>query len=469
MKNLLQLLIGKKFENFRPINFRKRDGNSIFGDHFFLIFTTIYFTAHFFLQILLSNITAFAPDEELYLEIYLKTNNSTRDLQQQIGWPISSQLFLDIIYGPARLLELFGLSALNSIRVYASLMSYSAISITYFFLKSRVKSNGVKKSKMRYLIYFYLIPTNLLWTSLGLRESFLYLGLAIAIIGIIQIHDSVTISRVIVTSLGLILLSFTKTYLSLILSASVFLALGQGLMLRKTKRHQALMILALMLVPVAITIATPGTLNQINFLRSHVIKSAIMNSTPIEKTVGEPRNLQKSRTLSEINSQIGNNSQFEKVIGFVLHLVKDRLLQEEASLSLQRQLPQNIFPDVVLTKPITILRGLYFFLCTPNFLNSEITTMLWVLGFETPLWLVMYLLILAGILYSNIANRKARFDLVCLRNFLCIYTFLSVIGEINIGTALRHRSILIIPMILYIYILRESKTKNFLIEKSLKK
>jgi hypothetical protein len=75
---------------------------------------------------------------------------------------------------------------------------------------------------------------------------------------------------------------------------------------------------------------------------------------------------------------------------------------------------------------------------------------------ETPLWLFIYVLFFLG-LYQLVRHRW-EIDYAVAMATLFVFEFLviSALTEINVGTALRHRSLLLIP-ILVIWVARKKK------------
>jgi hypothetical protein len=73
---------------------------------------------------------------------------------------------------------------------------------------------------------------------------------------------------------------------------------------------------------------------------------------------------------------------------------------------------------------------------------------------ETPMWLFIYGLFFVG--FYHLARRKREFDYAVMIAALFALEFvaISALTEINVGTALRHRSLLLIP-ILVIWVARK--------------
>jgi len=410
--------------------------------------------------VLLSNVTAFAPDEKLYLDIYQKTRASKVNLKEHIGWPTSNTFFLDVIYSPARFLSKIGLSDLDSIRIYSMILGYIAILYLYFFMISWTKENLKVTSNLKYLVYFYLIPTNILWTSLGLRESFLYLSISFSIIGVIKFQKNTKTSDLLVVIFGLVLLSYTKTYLAVILVASLMFSISLWYVLCRKVSLIPLRLLFVTLIPILIMISTPGAVAQLEFLRSHVISNSTEVRAQIETGINTESENTGSRTLNELAIQRTNNDKLSRLISSIVKPLesKSRIDKPKSILSSDDG-SLNAFPDVILRDPVTIVRGVCYFLFSPNFFSSNVTTLLWLVGFESPLWLVLYILVIIGILRIRFSLQSESFGLLFSTTFISVYTLMSSVGETNIGTAIRHRSILILPILTLIFLLSENNRK----------
>lgn len=440
-------------------------GNFLFKSLFFVkrnsfifIFTIIYISTHAVVQILLHNKTAFAPDEKLYLYIYESLWNHKLNLNDLVGWPTANQYFLHFIYLPVKFLEVLGLESLVSMRIYSSAINFAATIIVYLTY-SQIRSTQRKDSrKSQYFLYFSLIPSNILWTSLGLRESFLNLAITLSLIGFIRLHYFPKPSNVGLLFASLSFLTFTKTYSAIILILSVIGTLTIRLIMKRKFEKNWLRLTILCLSPLLVVFSNPGTFEKLNFVSSQVIKSTQSNSEAMAKS---PPNPPEGRTILELEAQ-------SKEHEFLLKSLE--IAQNARDLSLFRSLektPVNCsvesnanFPDVSLASPKSLICGVAYFLLAPNPFFGNKTLMLWLLGFESPFWIALY----SSLVYMLVSRKRdtflGKFEFQLTSIFVGLYVLASTLGESNLGTAVRHRSILILPIIFLIYLVSIDKQKR---------
>jgi hypothetical protein len=142
---------------------------------FYQYFFTAYIGLHVAFSILLGNITAFAPDENNYRDIFSKMYSSDFTTANALGYQSAWEPWLRLFYLPAKLLTYFGFTDLLAIRFLA--IGYSALAT--FLLVKMAKDNDRDDRVFRIaLIAISFIPTVFLWSSIGLRESFLYLEIS---------------------------------------------------------------------------------------------------------------------------------------------------------------------------------------------------------------------------------------------------------------------------------------------------
>jgi hypothetical protein len=109
-----------------------------------------------------------------------------------------------------------------------------------------------------------------------------------------------------------------------------------------------------------------------------------------------------------------------------------------------------------LKKPGQVLKSTAKFLLVPFIFIDNGSLFLNIQSIETPLWLFIYVLFFLG-LYQLVRHRW-EIDYAVAMATLFVFEFLviSALTEINVGTALRHRSLLLIP-ILVIWVARKKK------------
>jgi hypothetical protein len=107
-------------------------------------------------------------------------------------------------------------------------------------------------------------------------------------------------------------------------------------------------------------------------------------------------------------------------------------------------------------KPLQVLESSAKFLLIPFIFIDNGSLFLNIQSIETPIWLFIYGLFFVGL--YQLARRRREFDYAVMIATLFALEFvaISALTEINVGTALRHRSLLLIP-ILVIWVARKKK------------
>jgi 4-hydroxybenzoate polyprenyltransferase len=107
-----------------------------------------------------------------------------------------------------------------------------------------------------------------------------------------------------------------------------------------------------------------------------------------------------------------------------------------------------------ITKPLRVLESSAKFLLVPFIFIDNGSLFLNIQSVETPIWLFIYGLFFVSL--YQVARRRREFDYAVMIATLFALEFvaISALTEINVGTALRHRSLLLIP-ILVIWVARK--------------
>ena len=144
---------------------------------------TVFITVHILFSVFLGRLFALAPDEGGYLytfnSVYRWPINPWA--QSGSGWITAPTIFLWIAYLPAKILNVFGVPDYLSIRILSILLT----AITLYLLlgiQRQSKSGGKLFQKTIFLSFF--IPSVFLWTSVGLRESFIIVEITLFLAGL---------------------------------------------------------------------------------------------------------------------------------------------------------------------------------------------------------------------------------------------------------------------------------------------
>jgi hypothetical protein len=109
-----------------------------------------------------------------------------------------------------------------------------------------------------------------------------------------------------------------------------------------------------------------------------------------------------------------------------------------------------------LKKPGQVLKSSAKFLLVPFIFIDNGSLFLNIQSIETPLWLFIYCLFFLGLFQLISRRREFDYAVMIATLFALEFVAISALTEINVGTALRHRSLLLIP-ILVIWVARKKK------------
>ena len=474
--------------NLRNLKF----SNSSFYHYFF----AAYIGLHITFSILLGNIIAFAPDEGLYKGIFSKLY-STGFTSDVIGFGGAWEPWLRLIYLPAKLLTYFGFSDLLAVRFLA--IGYSTLAT--FLLIKMAKDNGRDDRVFKAtIISISFIPTVFLWSSIGLRESFLYLEISAILYFLSRVKDEINTRNLLALAFSVYSLSMTKNYI-FILFLFAFIPTLLFFSFIKRKRlvtHALILSIAVMplafnpeLVP-AISGYFKGQVTKVDTVELGDINNDGM-CFPFEPcydtkgvgngTGGTKKNGTKKSDIkynekrieyvatggmtihallsalksepdtffAKISSTFGITAKLEAIANSAIILESDKsVLENQKKLSLQQ---------AGIKKPLQVLESSAKFLLVPFIFIDNGSLFLNIQSIETPIWLFIYGLFFIGL--YQIIRRRHELDYAVTIATLFVFEFvaISALTEINVGTALRHRSLLLIP-ILVIWVARKNKPES---------
>jgi hypothetical protein len=182
---------------------------------------------HFVILKLIGNCFALAPDESLYFRIFT-TTYSADIYDHPEAWVEGSDMFFKILFLPAKLYSFFPiLSDLEAFRIGSVTYLVSGVGFIILAVKNLVSPQQMVIRPLRKLLLLvlpFLIPTFLVWGSLGLKENLVFFCFSLIVFGAAKrIRDSTLFSSILI-SLGLVTLLNTKIYLAYIsvIALSIF-------------------------------------------------------------------------------------------------------------------------------------------------------------------------------------------------------------------------------------------------------
>ena len=442
---------------------------------FYQYFFTAYVGLHVTFSILLGKITAFAPDEGLYASIFSRLYQAdfTSDV---LGFSGAWEPWLRLFYLPAKILTYFGFTDLLAVRFLA--IGYSTLA-TLLLIKM-AKDNGRDDRVFRLaLIAISFIPTVFLWSSIGLRESFLYLEISAVLYFLSRVKDQIEIRNLIGLAVSVFGLSMTKNYI-FILFLFAFIATLLFFSFVKRKRFTThILILAIAILPLTFNPELVPAIS--NYFKGQVTKVDTIeigdinndgrcdvfepcangngngNEEPLEYVatggmtvhalLGELER-DPNTIVARIANALGITAKLEAISKSAIVVETDKsVVENQKKLSLQQ---------AGIKKPLQVLESSAKFLLVPFIFMDNGSLFLNIQSIETPIWLFIYGLFFVGL--YQIIRRRRELDYAVMMATLFAFEFvaISALTEINVGTALRHRSLLLIP-ILVIWVARKKK------------
>ena len=438
---------------------------------------TFFVAIHILLAMVIGDTVILAPDEGGYAYTFKNLYGDSEDPNPQFssGWLGAPKIFLFLVYLPAKVLTLFGLSDLLAVRLLSVILT-SVVFYGVIFLASRNPSKKPDKIVALSLGVFF-IPSTFLWTTLGLREAFIICALFMCFFGLIRYFSNQSFLNLIVITFGFYSLLSIKSYLwaGAILALMSFLPLT---ILRKIRiKNLFFIIISAMVFPVILFFATSSNHHALNFIINPDLSSATNRSGDSISVVnvdsetgvitsdtaheGDKKvEIRGDYTAIALDNFIKSNpsSPQSRALKFLgIDKIVEEYIESKASATSNRGpigdskiednsghmlKPGNLNDFVSWVKPSI----LFVFGHAPFMHNGE-SLFRAIASFESPLWWLFYSLVI----FALFSNRKRNW----LENPVLIYSIVLTIGyvimsaltEVNFGISFRHRSILIIPMI----------------------
>jgi hypothetical protein len=441
---------------------------------FYQYFFTAYIGLHVTFSLLLGNITAFAPDENLYKSIFARLY-SAGFTSEVLGFNGAWEPWLRLVYLPAKLLTYFGLSDLMAARFLA--ITYSALAT--FLLIEIAKANGRDDRVFKAaIIVISFIPTVFLWSSIGLRESFLYLEISAILYGYSKLKSSLDVRNTLLLGFAIFSLAMTKNYIYILFLFATIITFFMFTFINRRNFVNHLLVLSLTLLPLAVNPTLIPAIS--NYLLGQVEKvdrieigdinndgrcdsfepcfngnedsirlvatGGMTVHALLNQLEGSPSSL-----VARLANGLGITAKLRSISTNAIVLKTDKeVIRNQKQLSLQQ---------AGLKKPGQVLKSTAKFLLVPFIFIDNGSLFLNIQSIETPLWLFIYVLFFLG-LYQLVRHRwEIDYAVAMATLFVLEFLVISALTEINVGTALRHRSLLLIPIVV-IWVARKKKAVN---------
>ena len=430
---------------------------------------SLYILVHVFFAALLGRFYALAPDEPGYLYTFNNIYGSSNPNPQfNSGWLSSPKIFLWIIYSPAKILNLIGVSDILSIRILSILLGGLSILLLSSMRQKLTKTNRISRN---FIFVFYFIPSIFLWTTLGMRESFIIVEIAAFLVGFALLVHERNKRGYILLFLGSYGLLSTKNYLWAVLMLATIVC--SVIVFRQNEyRRKILETLAVGLIAPVILFSSTTSFSAWSFLINVNVTATGQRTgdSIIQVPIDTPGtgtgtgtgtvSLNGDTTLFLLHDYLINNpdSFGSKVLKFSRADVKikqiwDEKLQfgliSESQNAKKEDLSLNgrSLKPGILSDPITLIWPAFMFLCGPFPLVGDQGIAASIASLESPLWWAFY----AFVLFQFVRPRRVKIlqdpTIILGTIFLIGCIVLSALAEVNLGTSFRHRSILLVPLI----------------------
>jgi len=474
---------------------------------------------HIVVHLSIANITAFAVDEKVYLATFQSILDNDYVKGRYLGWPYAEKLTIQFLYLPAQFLVFIGTDPLNALRIQSTFLSLTSLLIMLHTFNRKSKRSS-------YLLWgVFFIPSMLLWTSLGLRESFIFLWLIMILTSVIKIQNLKVQLAPTLLFLGSMGLYLTKFHLYFILLVSFVTASLLFLIFRRGRDLKLFLIVILVSLPALIFL--PSTIDDVTGLgKSYKAmqnlnytnspsneqnswefdiwtaqgKGSVSAKTPkpiltgsslgmppivsnggqtIVSNGGQTIVSNGGQTLELLLGQIKNNNLtffISKKIGLYDYLVQTQKssLFPNTNPAIRDGILNRGTQIASLNDIHSIIRQSITFLFSPNPFRNNGTIFLELLSYEIVFWIILYSLFIWALFISILIARqwnseKLNIFVPILSAIICIYFVgFSALTEVSIGNALRHRTVLVIPMVVSILYIREClPRKNYFFSKTI--
>jgi hypothetical protein len=436
------------------------------------LYFLVFFLIHLTFILLIRNFTALSPDEIGYVGTFEKlfTGKDEADIKGGSGWIAAPTLFLLISLTPAKVFDLILNDSLFSIRLQSILIITFCV---YLIGNFAYKEVFRKKQNMFLLLGIFSIPSFFLWSSAAMREVFIFFGLTLVFLGLKMAYGLSYRLRILSLVIGMLILLCVKFYLAALVMIAIAFGVGLDLFNRRVKRAFLLFTFS-SLIPILIflSISSTYTLENLKFDGATGITERSGDSV-IKIKAGEKELIFHGNTTSiEINNFIEKfpNRSMSKLI-VKLGILKDLEFELNASKKSKSNQIEFYSSDEYILKPakignpISVIRQASYFMVMPIPFTKQTSLVRSLASFENILWYSLYLLVLWSIFRTKIKYILNNQLFIVLITFIPIFISASALTEVNFGTAFRHRSVLVIPLV---FVIAEAFQNKYYLAKPIK-
>lgn len=400
---------------------------------------------------LIGKCTALAPDEEGYFQLFRYVNN-TATTRPTLYWPSVPKWHLELIFIPAKFLDLLGFSEFQAFRLQSIVVFFSLVAVTIFSVKNlgfqkRFQSLNQRNKNLLFLFVTiaFFMPSNIIWTILGLREPFIHFSLGLILISFSLYFNSKTTlsSWLIVYVFGLFMLGSTKFYLLVIFLFSLLMSFYWLLKAQNRKKLLILFLSTSLCFPIFSDKFNAVNWPTFSFSTIKLSLDLLPNYEALtlpSMTFSQIRQCQDAGTAGPLLSS---------AVSLFTTLSPQRTETAEAQVPIDAPSVLALRSDENLRGDLNLLNlpvGVFSFLVFPiSILDSSLFGLFGLM--ESILWLPLYALLGIQVARSRRSIRENPLLIVSLV-FISVFIGFSALTEVNFGTAIRHRSVLLVPMVL---------------------
>ena len=440
---------------------------------------------HSVLAIGLGRLFAFAPDEGGYLYTFNNLYGQSVDPnpQYQSGWITAPKAFLWVAYLPSKVLTLLGVpdyAAIRFLSIALTLISILMLRKVYFKVSNQTKNSD------KWIFAAYLIPSVFLWTTVGLRESFIIAEIAAFLVGFNYLWAGKTIKGAALIAIGSYGLLSTKSYLWLCLMLATLICCGVIMLQRVSKKLILKFLTAGLLIPLVLFACTTS-LYAISFiLKSDITEPGKRSGDSITQIYvdgsGNPSVIGGTNQEEEVKLitfhgdytlvalyfylQDNPNSIFTKIMSVSkLKNKVEQIWSEKIKLGLiyedvdsgsdTSSLNGHILTPGQIDNPFSMAWPAFVFLFGPFPFIGDPGLAAAGASYESPLWWLLYM----ALAFQFFRFRRSRLfkdpTLILSVIFTLGFIAFSALVEVNLGTSFRHRSVLLVPIIFMFLRLRQ--------------
>lgn len=467
-----------------------RKGISVWG---LIESTPFFFALHAVLALLIFDFFIFTPDEIAYLETFSKLyDGAYSNPTWGSGWFGTPPLFLQIVYFPSYLLTLVGLPNFLALR-FASII---LITFSFLMCKKIIREIFLRDSNLKvkkFLISLFYIPSIFLWTTTGLRESFLLFGIFLVFFAFYRLDCKPTFFGYFLAFAGSYVLISTKFYLWIVFSCSILVSVLIAMIAFRNYKKSLNKIVASILIPGCLFVLTvpapvleflvgtirPGSVQSAgervgsSLTKIKVENNSVGGSESVaNETEGTSRTDLKQTgelvvtgdyTLIAVQNYINSKptafvSKLIKFFGLesaidlryqeILRKTSEKVIGTNTKESFETSDPSKLEPGKLSSPPSILAAGFVFMVGQVPLLQSR-SLFLDLTAWESPVWWACYLYTFVQLVM--LFKRKAAFNRQLILPFVTFAFFVgfNALVQVNAGTAFRHRSILL-PSIIFL-------------------